>query len=106
LQRFKAAATSENARSFFAGRIDEGTWARLAAGLSGTPAFTAGETEVQVILPSGRQLVFRKGDDKRWGFSGLADEAEQLKRRAVADLEMVRTSATDYERAAARTSGK
>ncbi len=102
LQRFEAGATSESAKAFFAKQVNDATWTRLAPGLSGTPTFTPGENETLVLTPAGRHLVFRKGDNKRWGFSGLSDEAEQIKRRAIADLEMLRTSATDYERAAAR----
>lgn len=106
LARFEPGATSESARALFVRQIDPSIWTRLAAGglPDGAPV-NATDTEGQVALPAGARLVFRKGDDKRWGFSGLADDAEQIKRRAIADLDMLRTSAADYERAAAR-SGK
>jgi hypothetical protein len=47
-------------------------------------------------------LTFRRGQDGSWGFSGLAADAEEEKRRATVDLEQVRTNAADLERAAIR----
>jgi hypothetical protein len=43
-----------------------------------------------------------RGEDGGWGFAGLAKGAEDDKNRAYNDLEVVRASAADYERAAAR----
>ena len=40
--------------------------------------------------------------DGQWGWSGLAAEADENKRRAVADLEIIRNNAADQERAATR----
>ena len=51
---------------------------------------------------TGAPLLFRKGQDGRWGYAGLAAEGEDRKRRASADLELTRSSAADFERAAAR----
>ena len=55
-----------------------------------------------VAAAAGAPLRFRKGQDGRWGYAGLAAEAEDRKRRASADLELTRSSAADFERAAAR----
>ncbi len=64
---------------------------------------TAKDDAAQVATADGRLLPFRRGPkDGRWGFSGLATEAEQAKRRAIADLELIQKSAADYERAATR----
>jgi hypothetical protein len=56
------------------------------------------------VLASGAKVPLRLGpEDKSWGYAGYADEAEDRQKRALADVEQVRTSAADYERAAART---
>lgn len=106
LRRFESGATSESAREMFARQLTEQTWTDLKAQLAtaGTPQVVGDGNSAEVALPDGRKLVLRKGKDKRggWGYSGLAEAAEQLKRRALADLELIRTSAADYERAATR----
>jgi hypothetical protein len=68
----------------------------------------AGRKGHEPITPQGRKaaappaLLFRRGEDGSWGFAGLASLAEEEKRRATADLELVRTDAADLERAATR----
>jgi hypothetical protein len=61
-----------------------------------------------VAAAGARALPFRKRADGHrswgWGYAGLAVQGEDVKRRAIADLELVRMSAADYERAAARES--
>ena len=51
---------------------------------------------------SGARVELARGKDGGWGFAGLAKQAEEDKNRAYHDLEVVRASAADYERAAAR----
>ena len=43
-----------------------------------------------------------RGKNGDWGYAGLAKRAEEDKNRAWHDLEEVRASAADFERAAAR----
>ena len=54
------------------------------------------------VLASGARVEFRRGKNGDWGYAGLAKRAEEDKLRAWHDLELVRASAADFERAAAR----
>jgi hypothetical protein len=54
------------------------------------------------VLASGARVPLARGADGSWGFAGLFKDAEDLKTRAFHDLEVVRASAADYERAATR----
>jgi len=58
--------------------------------------------DATAVLSSGTRLPFRKGESGRWGFAGFADDAEDRQNRALRDVDLVRVSAADYERAAAR----
>ena len=74
------------------GRSAQGTAHR-----SGPP-----DGQAAAVLDGGGRVPFARGEDGGWGFAGLAKEAEDEKNRAYHDLEVVRASAADYERAAAR----
>lgn len=108
LRRCTAGALAQDARQLFAGQMQAPAWEALAASLpaSGAPAGAAAVQgdEVQLTGAAGRPLPFRRGPEGRggWGYAGLAREAEDQKLRALADLDLVRNSAADYERAAAR----
>lgn len=107
LRRCEEGATSENPRQLFAKMVDAQTWADLSAQIAaaGTAPKLAGDgASVQVAGSNGRVLLFRHDPRGKWGwgYAGMAEAAEQLKRRALADLELIRTSAADYERAATR----
>ena len=54
------------------------------------------------MLASGARVAFERGKNGDWGYAGLAKRAEEDKNRAFHDLEVVRASAADFERAAAR----
>ncbi len=103
-RRFEAGAHSEDDASLFAEQLAPQRWDELSRGLpDGPPPLVAGaDDERRVSLADGRSLSFRRGPDGRWGFAGLAAEAEEKKRRAVADLEIIRNNAADQERAATR----
>jgi hypothetical protein len=106
LRRCEAGALSENARALFARELEPAAWDELAAALKGAgPVQVVGEDQAESAAGNGRKLVFRRPAERRggWGFAGLADRAEEIKRRALADLDVVRTSAADYERAATRS---
>ena len=105
LRRFEAGATAESARELFAQSLTSQTWTELAGqvAIRTPPQLVGAGDQAEVALPDGRKMTFRKGKDRRgWGYSGMAEGAEQLKRRAAADLETIRASAADYERAATR----
>jgi hypothetical protein len=105
-RRYEAAAQSDSEATLFAEQVTPARWEELAAALRGLPERPAlqpaGADEVTVAATAGPPLRFRKGQDGRWGYAGLAAEAEDRKRRASADLELTRSSAADFERAAAR----
>jgi hypothetical protein len=108
LHRFEAGAQSEGARDLFTRQVEGAVFADLAGALAAAgPAprlAIVGDGTLAEAAAGARTLPFRKGSDGHWGwgYAGLADEAEQLKRRAMADLELMRTNAADYERAWAR----
>jgi hypothetical protein len=107
-RRFEAGALSEDDAALFAESFPADGWADLAQRLpasGGAPALVEvgpDEREVAGGTSADRRLRFRRGSDGRWGFSGLAAEAEARKRRAAADLETIRNNAADQERAATR----
>jgi hypothetical protein len=103
LRRFEAGALAENEAALVATlaptpRLDE-----LAKDLpeAAAPAPT-GERAAEVKGKSGKPLPLRQGEDGGWGFAGFQREADDWKKRATADLELVRTNAADLERAATR----
>jgi hypothetical protein len=105
-RRFEAGALSESDRTLFAEAFGSARWEELGRQLPPSPGppnlVAVGPDEQEARLAPDRALRFRRGSDGRWGFSGLAAEAEERKRRAVADLETIRSDAADQERAASR----
>jgi hypothetical protein len=105
-RRYEAAAQSDSEAALFSEQLTPARWEELAAAVRGVPdqppLRPGGADEVTVAGAGGAPLRFRKGQDGRWGYAGLAADAEDRKRRASADLELTRTSAADFERAAAR----
>lgn len=103
LVRFRAAAESGSEADLFHLAFDPKTWDELARGLpaSSPPLERPGPTEAIAHTTDGRALPFRLGARPKegWGFAGLAAAAEERKRRAAGDLEFVKASAADYERA-------
>jgi hypothetical protein len=106
LRRCQAGALSDSARALFSAQLDPTVWKELEASLParGAAMLDPGGERAEYLGADGRKLIFLHHPGRRggWGFAGLADEAEQIKRRALADLDVIRTSAADYERAAAR----
>jgi hypothetical protein len=106
-RRFEAGALSESDAALFAEAFTDAGWRDLARQLGSSPAPPAltaiGPDEQEARPAGGAPLRFRRGSDGRWGYSGLAEEAEDRKRRAVIDLETIRNNAADQERAATRS---
>jgi hypothetical protein len=107
VRRFEPGATAESAEDLFARRLPSETWTtlatRLAAARGRAPVTGPGGDRAETATPAGA-LTYRRADKPSWGwgYSGLAAAAEDLKRRAAADLELMRTSAAEYERAVTR----
>jgi hypothetical protein len=102
--RFQGGATATSARELFRAEIAPGVLPMLAP-LVATDAKVENPSpdgHAAAVLASGGRVPFARGEDGGWGFSGLAKDAEDLKSRSYHDLEVVRASAADYERAATR----
>ena len=103
-RRFEHAATASSGRELF--RLDAAP--RLIPMfvplvLSDAPIeMGPGEDHAAAVLASGARVEFARAGNAGWGFAGLDKQAEDDKNRAYHDLEVVRASAADYERAAAR----
>lgn len=103
LRRFEAGALADSEAGLFATRLTPARWDELGQDLTGAgPPESAGERDAKVTSKTGRSWKLHRGDDGGWGFAGFGAEAEEEKRRASADLDLVRANAADYERAAAR----
>jgi hypothetical protein len=105
--RFEPGATATSARELFRAEAAPGLLpllVPLVVADARVETATSG-TEAAAVLASGARVPLARGDDGSWGFSGAVKNAEEQKVRAFHDLEVVRASAADYERAATR-SGK
>ncbi|HXI59441.1 MAG TPA: hypothetical protein VNO55_25415 [Polyangia bacterium] len=103
LRRFQAGATATSGRELFRAEV-AGTLPLLAPLVAADAKIEVDATgdQAAAVLVSGIRVPLRRGGNGAWGFAGLAAQAEEQKTRAYHDLEAVRASAADYERAAAR----
>ncbi len=109
LRRYASGATSATAADFFAAEAGPAALASLAplsAGPDATVEIAADGKTADAVAASGARWPLARGDDGSWGYAGLAADAEERARRAVQDLELARSSAADYERAAARAGAR
>jgi len=102
--RFQGGATATSARELFRAEIAPGVLPLLAPLVAADAKVEdpSPDGHAAAVLASGARVPFARGENGGWGFSGLAKDAEDLKARAYHDLEVVRASAADYERAATR----
>jgi hypothetical protein len=102
--RFRGGATATSARELFRAEIAPGVLPLLAPLVAADAKVEepSADGHAAAVLASGARVPFSLGDDGGWGFSGLAKDAQDLNMRAYHDLEVVRSSAADYERAATR----
>jgi hypothetical protein len=103
-RRYEHAATASSARELFATDAAPSLWPTLQplAAPEAPIEMGPGEDRATAVLASGPHVELARGKDGGWGFAGLAKQAEDDKNRAYHDLEVIRASAADYERAAAR----
>jgi hypothetical protein len=106
LRRFQAGATATSGRELFRAEMAATlpALAPLAAPGASIVVDPTGDTAT-AVLPGGKAPL-RRGENGAWGYAGLAAQADDQKNRAYHDLEMVRASAADYERAAARAAAR
>jgi len=103
-KRFERAATASSARELFKNDAAP-TLLKMFRALTladGPIENGPGDDRAGATFPTGGRVELRRGKNGGWGFAGLAKQAEEDKNRAYHDLEVVRASAADYERAAAR----
>jgi hypothetical protein len=106
VHRFERDATLGSGRAAFADEVGQHALGGLRPLCAGGARFeTAPDgTDATAVLASGAKVPLRLGpEDKSWGYAGYADDSEDRQKRALADVEQVRASAADYERAAARS---
>jgi len=105
VRRFERDATLGSGRAAFVDEVGQHAIGGLRPLCTGGARFetSADGTSATAVLASGAKVPLRVGpEDKSWGYAGYTDDAEDRQKRALADVEQVRTSAADYERAAAR----
>ena len=104
--RFQGGATATSAKEMFRAEAAPGVLPMLvplvAADAKIEGAADAPDGKAAAVLASGVRVPLARGEDGSWGFAGLAKDAKDLETRAFHDLEVVRSSAADYERAATR----
>ena len=107
-RRFEHAATTSSARDLFiADTAPKLIPMLIPLVLGGAPIEAGpGDDMASAVLASGARVPFRRSKDGDWGYAGLDKRAEDDKNRAYHDLEVVRASAADFERAAARAGTK
>ena len=106
VHRFERGATLGSGRALFVDEVGQGAIGGLRPLCAGDVRFdgAADSVDATAVLASGAKVALRLGpEDKSWGYAGYADDAEDRQKRALADVDQVRASAADYERAAART---
>jgi hypothetical protein len=103
-RRFEPAATATSARALFVSELGPTLMPTLRplAAPDATIQPGPGEDHADAVLASGQRVELARGKNGGWGFAGLQKRALDDKNRAYHDLEVVRASAADYERAAAR----
>ena len=103
--RFEHAATAPSAKELFRSDTAPGLLPTLAPLAQGIPHIEAGPADGQataVLDGGGRVPLGARAKTAAGDSAGLAKRAEDDKNRAYNDLQVVRASAADYERAAAR----
>jgi hypothetical protein len=103
-RRFEHAATAPSARVLFIMDAAPTVLPMLRPLVLSEAPIEPGATadDAAAVLASGARVPLHRGKNGDWGYAGLAKRADEDKNRAYNDLEMVRASAADFERAAAR----
>ena len=103
-RRYEPAATATSARELFRTATAPGLLPMMQAQVTATAHLERGANDGQAdaVTEGGAHLPFALGQDGGWGYAGLDKQVADEKNRAYHDLDVVRASAADYERAAAR----
>lgn len=103
-RKYEPAATAPSARELFKNETAPHLIPMTKPLVMGSVHFEQGasDAETDAVADGGGRLPFARGQDGSWGYAGIAKQTADEKNRAYHDLEVVRASAADYERAAAR----
>ena len=102
-RRFERAATAPSARDLFIADAAPELLEKLKPlPLAGAPIEAGDGDTAAAVLTSGVRIELKRSASGDWGYAGLAKKADEDKNRAWHDLESVRASAADFERASAR----
>lgn len=101
LRRLEAGATAETPADLFAATLGKEGIRALRGKLPNKPTFEVKGDKATVN--GGHEPLPLAAVEGRWGYAGFRPQSEEQKNRAVADLELIKVSATDYERARARS---
>ncbi len=103
-RRYEPEATAPSAREFFKNETAPRVMSTLKDVVAGPAKIERGadDGQAEAVVEGGQRLPFARGQDGGWGYAGLAKQTAEDKNRAYHDLDVVRASAADYERAAAR----
>ena len=116
LRRFQKGAMLGSARALFAEEVGQAALDALVNPLApverfepaapaapapaSSPAAEPPDQASVAVLTDGTRLPFERGPDGSWGYAAFAHASSERQNRALHDVELVRTSAADYERAA------
>lgn len=103
LRRFERGATANSAKDLFADEVGRAAFPNLRVQADAPVArfeTAADGGTAAAVTTTGDRVPFRRASDGGWGYGGFAADADDRQRRAIHDLEAVRTNAADYERAA------
>jgi hypothetical protein len=125
LRRFQKGALLGSARALFAEEVGQAALGALVSPLapverfepaapaaeapapaSSTPAAEPPDQASVAVLTDGTRLPFERGPDGSWGYAAFAHASNERQNRALHDVELVRASAADYERAALQGGGR
>lgn len=103
-RRYEPEATAPSAREFFTKETAPRMMPMLKPLVGGQVKIERGadDNQAEAVLENGSRVPLARGQDGGWGYAGLAKQTADEKNRAYHDLDVVRASAADYERAAAR----
>jgi hypothetical protein len=103
LRRLEAGAVAETAADLYAETEGNAQLAELKKVWPESAQWTRKGDEASTPDREGNPLVFRLKQG-RWGLARFSAQAELLKKRAASDIDVIKTNATDFERAARRGS--
>lgn len=101
LRRLELGAVAQSAAELYANSEGKSQIAALKKVWPQSAQWTRKSDEASTPDREGKPLVFRLKEG-HWGLTRFGEEADLLKKRAASDIDIIKTNATDFERAARR----